>query len=208
MDRISPIATMSGFNLLELLIVITIVAILAAIGVPSFKYVTASNRIATEVNSLLGDMRYARAEAIKEGSFVTVCAAAVTGPTTTPSCSGTSDWSIGWIVFQDGTPPMQQYAMATEQLLRIQPSFGTTWNSTDTFQAGNSVSAVTFNREGFAVAYAGASSVTSATGTAIALHSTPERTAWTRCLDISAMGMIQTAVYSSAAAAAPWPACT
>ena len=37
----------TGFTLFELVVVIAIVGILAAIGTPTFKYVTASNRIAT-----------------------------------------------------------------------------------------------------------------------------------------------------------------
>jgi type IV fimbrial biogenesis protein FimT len=93
---------MSGFNLFELLIVMSIVAIMAMIGIPSFKYVTAANRVSSEVNSLLGDMQYARSEAVKEGLPVTVCASA--NPTATaPSCSGSNAWQTGWIVFSDPT---------------------------------------------------------------------------------------------------------
>jgi len=72
-----------------LLVVITIVAILMGLGVPSFKYVTVSNRMSAEVNGLLGDMQLARAEAIKEGSSVTVCSS-----TDGANCSGSTDWSV------------------------------------------------------------------------------------------------------------------
>ncbi len=53
----------SGFTIIEFVVVMLIVGIIAAIGVPSFKYVTTSNRIASEINALLADMRYARTEA-------------------------------------------------------------------------------------------------------------------------------------------------
>ena len=66
----------AGFTLFELVIVMLIVAVMAAIAIPSFRYVTTSNRIASEVNQLLGDMRFARTEAIKEGQTVTVCSSA------------------------------------------------------------------------------------------------------------------------------------
>ena len=50
----------------ELLIVITISGILAAIGTASFKYLTTSNRASTEINGLLNDLQYARSEAQKQ----------------------------------------------------------------------------------------------------------------------------------------------
>jgi type IV fimbrial biogenesis protein FimT len=88
------------FTMLELVIVMAIVAILATIAMPGFQYVTSSNRVSTEVNGLLGDMQYARNEALKEGQPITVCPSA--NPTSpTPSCSGSTAWQSGWIVFPD-----------------------------------------------------------------------------------------------------------
>ena len=65
------VARSPGFTLLELLITMSIAAIVLTIAVPSFRYVTNSNRIAGELNGLLGDLQFARSEAIKEGLGVT-----------------------------------------------------------------------------------------------------------------------------------------
>src|SRR3984885_557009 len=90
----------AGVTLLEVLTVITIVCVLMALGVPSYQYITNANRISGEVNDLLGDMQYARSEAIKEGQTVSVCASA--NPTSaSPTCSGAITWQTGWIVFSD-----------------------------------------------------------------------------------------------------------
>ena len=62
-----------GVTLFEILVVMGIVAMLMAIGIPSYKYVTNANRISAEINGLLGDLQYARSEAIKEGQTVSVC---------------------------------------------------------------------------------------------------------------------------------------
>ncbi len=102
---------------------IAIAAIVATIGIPSFRYVTNSNRIAGEVNGLLGDLQFARAEAIKEGQNVTVCVSTV-GAT----CDGTSTWQSGWIVYSN---PTGATAPVATSILRIQ----TTFTSTDTFVA-------------------------------------------------------------------------
>jgi type IV fimbrial biogenesis protein FimT len=179
----------SGFNLIELLMVMAIVAIMAMIGIPSFRYVTTSNRVSSEVNSLLGDMQYARNEAVKEGQPVTVCASA--NPTATPpSCSGSTSWQTGWIVFSD-PGSTQTVPNVNPVILRVQPGF----TAKDTFVADNPVQAVTFNREGYATAGAiGAVSIVNSV--TIRLHD-PTSTQWTRCLAINAapgssVGMLAT----------------
>lgn len=166
----------SGFTMMELLIVISIVGILAAIGTSSFKYVTASNRIATEINALLADMRYARAEAVKEGLPVTVCASA-NGTTCSKS---SSSWQSGWLVFSD---PSSSQTVGTNPVLRVQSAFS---NSTDQFVVDNGIYAMTFNRQGFgsAIPAPATNPVT------MALRTVPENTSWTRCLAITAVGLL------------------
>ena len=61
-------ARAAGFTMVEMLMTMAIATILLTIAVPSFRYVTNSNRIAGELNGLLGDLQFARAEAIKEGT--------------------------------------------------------------------------------------------------------------------------------------------
>lgn len=169
----------SGFTLFELVVVILIVSILVTIGIPSFKYVTTSNRIATEVNGLLGDMRYARTEALRQGLPVTVCAS-----TDTLVCSfDNTKWHKGWIVFSD--PNGNQTPPAGTVMLRIQPPLSTAFNSTDTLVADNAFSAVTFNREGF-----GAANTAAPTTVTMELQSNPVNSSWTRCLVISPVGAL------------------
>jgi type IV fimbrial biogenesis protein FimT len=162
-----------GFTLTELIVVMAIVAILLGIGVPSYRYITTSYRISAEVNDLLGALMYARSEAIKEGQFVTVCVT-VNGK----NCSGNNSWDRGWLVFSNpNTAPQPPGA-----ILRIHGTFkGAT---PDSFSADNGVSAVTYNREGFATTAAGFPSTT------ITLHDPTANPVWTRCLWITPQGML------------------
>jgi type IV fimbrial biogenesis protein FimT len=174
------IAVESGFTTFELLIVLTIVAILAAIAIPSFKYFTAANRISSEINALLADMRYTRTEAVKEGLPVTLCASA-----DKLTCSHSSaSWQSGWIIFSD--PNNNQTVPTGVAPLRVQPSLSVGFNnSTDVFVVDNSVYAVTFNRQGF-----GASIPVTTNIVTMALRSSPEKTNWTRCLAITPVGLL------------------
>jgi type IV fimbrial biogenesis protein FimT len=172
----------AGFTLVELMAVISIVSIMMAIGVPAYKYVTASNRMAGEVNGLLGDMQFARAEAIKQGSSVTVCRSA-DGTT----CSATStDWESGWIVFND--PTASKSVPNTQAILRLQKPFA----NRDTFTAENNIGAISFNREGFAMGLPGPVTIT--------LHDPVPIASYTRCLYATIVGSIGTLTPASAAA--------
>jgi type IV fimbrial biogenesis protein FimT len=171
-------ALRSGFTLIEILMTITVAGIVIALAVPSFRYITNSNRIASEINGLLGDLQFARAEAIKEGRSVTVCVSA-----NGTGCAATTTWQSGWIVFQD--PNANAIVDVGETILRVQTPF----TGTDTFQSSNGVSAITFNREGYAVGVAN--------GTEITLHDATGNTAWTRCLDINLVGQTSTEMYNN-----------
>jgi type IV fimbrial biogenesis protein FimT len=192
---------MSGYNLIELLMVMAIVAIMAMIGIPSFRYVTTANRVSSEVNSLLGDMQYARNEAVKEGQTVTVCASA--NPTATPpSCSGTTAWHTGWIVFSD--PGNSQTLPAGVLPLRVQSAF----TAQDTFVANNNVQAVTFNREGFPNSGQIGSVSPISAGVTITLHDTTANSQWTRCLAINIASTNTVGMLATERVSAATPNCT
>lgn len=95
-------AIFSGFSLIELLVTVTLMSIALSLAVPSYKSMLANNRSAAEVNRFLAAINIARSEAVKRGIPIGLCAR--TQPRTIPeSCSGSSDWSTGWILFTDNS---------------------------------------------------------------------------------------------------------
>jgi len=94
-----------GFTLIEMLVVMTIGAILIAAAIPSFVWLNARTRAANASNSLLASFEWARSEAIRRNTRVSICR--VEDPSLTlPVCSSAvvngiaaNDWGTGWVVF-------------------------------------------------------------------------------------------------------------
>jgi type IV fimbrial biogenesis protein FimT len=91
----------SGFTLIELIFVTVVGAILASWAVPSFQSATQNARQQSAIRDLLTEFEYARSEAIKRNTSVTIC-----GSTDGLICD-TANWDDGRLVFVDdgaGTP--------------------------------------------------------------------------------------------------------
>lgn len=86
-----------GFTLLEVLVTISVVAVLIGVAVPSIDSFVQNNRLIAASNDLVSAMHIARSEAIKNNTRVTVCASS-NGTT----CATNGDWKDGWVVFLDG----------------------------------------------------------------------------------------------------------
>ncbi|NND93088.1 MAG: prepilin-type N-terminal cleavage/methylation domain-containing protein [Granulosicoccus sp.] len=83
-----------GFTMMELLITLAVAAILLSIAAPDFRAMVLQSQQDNRVIELTGALNFARSEAIKRASRVSVCARS------TASTCGT-DWNKGWIVFID-----------------------------------------------------------------------------------------------------------
>jgi type IV fimbrial biogenesis protein FimT len=100
-------AFMRGFTLVELLVTISMAAMVLTFGVSGFQGIIRDNRVATQSARLMAALNLARGEAIKRGIQVTVCKANLSA--NPPQCdagkcdsgTGNSCWEKGWIVFVD-----------------------------------------------------------------------------------------------------------
>lgn len=113
-----------GFTLIELMVTISIGAILMTLGVPMMRNLIERNAVSGQVNSFVGAVQLARSEAIKRGIQVVVCRSANAETSNTPTCaaSGTG-WESGWIVFatrDTASPQMSWTSGDSDVLLRVQ----------------------------------------------------------------------------------------
>lgn len=95
----------SGFTLVELMVTVSIVALVLTMGVPSFQSSVRANRLTTTANEFLAALSFARSEAVKRGISVTLCKSVdkdVDAPNYLARCStATTGYESGWIVFVD-----------------------------------------------------------------------------------------------------------
>lgn len=89
-----------GFTAVELMVVLSIMAVLIALAAPSFAMTIESWRVRDAAESLRSSLMLARSEAIKRGGWIAIQKL----PNNTNGCtsaSGNRDWDCGWIICQD-----------------------------------------------------------------------------------------------------------
>ena len=85
-----------GVTLVELLVLLTIVAIVQTLAAPAMSGFVDSMRLTAGINTLFSSVHIARSEAVKRSARVVLCKS-----TTGNSCTSTGGWEQGWIVFHD-----------------------------------------------------------------------------------------------------------
>jgi len=115
----------SGFTIIELLIVVGLVGVLMAFGLPAMGTFVKNDRLSTQINTLVGHLAYARSEAVLRSQPVVICAS----PDLT-ACSGT-DWGAGWVVYVDADGDSN--FTVGEEILRVKQALTGNNTLTSTF---------------------------------------------------------------------------
>ena len=165
-----------GFTLIELMVTVAIATIMMGIAAPSIARMLNANRIQSAASALQGDMMYARTEAIKRGTPVSLCPSS-DGAT----CLGANTWHSGWIVFTDnsGNGALDN----TDTVLKVRAA--TPGGNTIVALPTPTLNAVIFNREGFTTNLG-------TTQVAFTLHSADNYANATRCVLVSFGGRLTT----------------
>ncbi len=91
---------LTGFSIIELMVVLTVAGVILAIGVPSFNGQIKNSRLTSSVNDLVGAMHLSRSEASKRGTPVVMCASNNALNQGAESCTN-HDWNEGRGIFDD-----------------------------------------------------------------------------------------------------------
>jgi prepilin-type N-terminal cleavage/methylation domain-containing protein len=108
-----------GFKLLELSVTLTIMAVLASVGMSNWTGLTEKEAVKGHTNALLGAMRFARSEAIKKNAPVVICPRNPSAGSTSCNIAPGPGWEAGWLIFtEQSNPPNYVYDSSTDTLLK------------------------------------------------------------------------------------------
>lgn len=88
----------AGFTLIELMVTLSIGAILVTAAAPTLFTMIQRDRLVTQANDFISTLSLARAEAVSRGQRIVVCKSP--GPAHN-TCTTSGNWEQGWIVFAD-----------------------------------------------------------------------------------------------------------
>ncbi len=133
-----------GFTLVELLVTITIAAILLAVAVPSYKDFIARNTSESLQSRLATAFVTGRVEAATRNTAVTVCAS-----NNGTGCTGATHWGNGWIVITDANA--NSAIDGTDEILQVyqQPTADYAIRVLNDAVPPAALAAVSFNNQGF-----------------------------------------------------------
>lgn len=135
-----------GFTLIELLVTVAMVAILASLAAPSFRTMLVKRSVQAAADSLMGDMRFARSEALKRSRRTVICRS-----TNGTSCAGTAgSWSVGWIVFVD--MDASNNVSAGDDLVKVQQALPNIASIQDDTTPANTIHTFKYEPTGWAKA--------------------------------------------------------
>lgn len=99
MNSIKETKKQRGFNLVELMIALAVMAIMSTFAAPALRSFIQNNKAVAQTNQLVTALNYSRSESVKRRMPVVVCAF----NTAQSSCSTSSvPWNKnGWLVFAD-----------------------------------------------------------------------------------------------------------
>ncbi len=165
------IAAAKGFTIVELMIVVAVVAVLAAIGLPSMRDLLKTNRMKTVSLDLYSSLTLARSEAIKRNSGSVSMIAAAGG------------WQNGWSVT---CVDVAGSCGGADVLLLSQEAV-----ESDIALSGPAANIVTYGRDGRLTTAAASFRITIPATASIAM----------RCVDVSVSGRPNTRVDTNSTAA-------
>ncbi len=97
----------AGFTLVELMVVLSIVAIILTLAAPGFSTLMQRTRLKSYANEFVTSVYLARGEAIKRNVQMRLCSSTGVSP---PACDGGGGWEQGWIVVDPNDMVITQQA--------------------------------------------------------------------------------------------------
>lgn len=96
MAKIQKDNMQKGFTLIELIVALVVMAVVVSIALPAFNGMIISSRSQNLGSEIEVVLNYARIEAVKRATRVSICSS-----TDGATCADPADWNTGWLVVTD-----------------------------------------------------------------------------------------------------------
>ncbi len=158
--------THQGTTLIELLAVVTILALLTFAAAPSLTHWSRSNRLTAGINRFHRTLALARSQAIEHGGHTVVCKSS-----DGHSCTASGGWEQGWLIFLD--PAEDEQCQDSDADGNCDLDGGLIIHSGQGYTpgitlrgSGNTSTAIAFKGSGFSEGYPGTLTLCDASGAA------------------------------------------
>jgi type IV fimbrial biogenesis protein FimT len=132
-----PAKREAGFTLIELMVTLTIAAVLMVVVAPNLSTFKRNAELTSATNTLVGAINTARGEAMKRGMNAFVV----------PTNNGSS-WNSGWVVFIDNNRT-QAYDATTDQTILVQDALPGYFTVSGNNSASGSTPYIMFDASGY-----------------------------------------------------------
>ncbi len=139
-----------GFTLIELMLVVGIIAVMASLAAPSFRTMLVKRTVQAGALALVEDMRFARSEALRRATTVTICNLAVNSTSACIAGGTTPNWANGWLVFVDNSGSANSTVDTGEEILRVQQPLAGILTIQDFVTATSTKASFTYQANGWA----------------------------------------------------------
>jgi len=110
--RHSPRMRQRGLTVIELMLTLSVIAVVASLAVPSFSDLIQRQRIVAAANQLVAGINLTRQRAVMDNAITRICPS-VSGL----DCDAGNRWDRGWIIFRD--PNNQRRPESPELVLHV-----------------------------------------------------------------------------------------
>jgi len=136
----SRIKKTAGFTVIELMIVLVVLGILAGLAAPAFQSMLQNNKSAALSEDFVSAVNFARVEAVKRASSVSLCRTTDGG-----TCAVAGDWATGFLIYVEGSAETStSTTIATDGLLKVYPAVDIKGGKIAVTRSGNPVSFIRF----------------------------------------------------------------
>jgi len=132
----TPSRAAAGFTLIELMVTVSIAAILLAVAAPSFVAFQRNSELTSATNSLLAGISAAKGEAMKRGLSAVIV----------PASNG--DWGTGWKIFVD-RDRNQTFSATADTLVAEHAALPSYLTASGTGTANGSAAYIMFDPSGY-----------------------------------------------------------